>query len=538
MSKSIRRCALYTRKSSEEGLEQDFNSLDAQREACEAYVRSQAGEGWRALPARYDDGGFSGGSMGRPGLTRLLADIAAGKVDVVVVYKIDRLTRALADFARIVELFDRHGVSFVSVTQAFNTTSSMGRLTLNVLLSFAQFEREVTGERIRDKIAASKARGMWMGGNLPLGYDLPAEGRRALRLNLEEAATVRAIFAAYLDLKSVSALERWLAERGLVSKQRTTLGGRVAGGKPINRGALFHLLRNRVYLGMIVHRDMVHPGMHPAIVDPDVFDAVQKLLDANQRRLASRRNKAARAPLTGRIFDADGQPMSPTFSYGRRDKRYRYYVSAPLQEGRRRQESDEAIRRVSAPALESQLIQLLQRVAPGAAADPLGLLSRVEVHARSVHLLTPQARFKGMRARLHDGEELLPDRQDPKLARLILPIRLRTHGGRTTIFAAEAPARPDPVLIKALRTAHAMLGRDPDGWPALDEIPASPYHRRLLQLAFLAPDLQRAILAGRQPAGLTLKQILKQRLPLLWSEQSAFLSGRFGDGSAQQGSAS
>ena len=267
MKKPVRRCALYTRKSSEEGLEQDFNSLEAQREACAAYVKSQASEGWRALDARYDDGGFSGGSMERPALQRLLADIAAGKIDVVVVYKIDRLTRALMDFARMVELFDRHDVSFVSVTQAFNTTSSMGRLTLNVLLSFAQFEREVTGERIRDKIAASKAKGMWMGGNLPLGYDLPEAGRRALVLNKGEAEIVRTIFAMYLELGSVRALEHWLALQDIRSKRRTTAGGRTVGGQPFNRGALFHMLRNRTYLGVIVHRDKVHPGMHPAIVD-------------------------------------------------------------------------------------------------------------------------------------------------------------------------------------------------------------------------------------------------------------------------------
>ena len=239
MTRPVRRCALYTRKSSEEGLEQDFNSLDAQRAACAAYVKSQASEGWRALETRYDDGGFSGGSMERPALKRLLADIAAGKVDVVVVYKIDRLTRALADFVRIVERFDRHEVSFVSVTQAFNTTSSMGRLTLNVLLSFAQFEREVTGERIRDKIAASKARGMWMGGTLPFGYDLPAEGRRALLVNPDEAATVRLIFATYLELGSVSALERWLDEQGIGTKQRTTGSGRLHRRRAVqSRGAL------------------------------------------------------------------------------------------------------------------------------------------------------------------------------------------------------------------------------------------------------------------------------------------------------------
>jgi site-specific DNA recombinase len=248
------RCAIYTRKSSDEGLDQAFNSLDAQREAGEAYVTSQTCEGWKIIATRYDDGGHSGGTMERPGLQRLLADVEHGRIDVVVVYKIDRLTRSLADFARIVERFDAQSVSFVSVTQAFNTTSSMGRLTLNVLLSFAQFEREVTGERIRDKIAASKAKGMWMGGNLPLGYDLPAPGTRTLQVNEAEAVTVRQIFARYLELGSVHRLQRDLAEQAVCSKQRVTGTGKTIGGKPMNRGALFHLLRNRIYLGQIVHK--------------------------------------------------------------------------------------------------------------------------------------------------------------------------------------------------------------------------------------------------------------------------------------------
>lgn len=312
MSRTINRCALYTRKSTEEGLDQEFNSLDAQREACAAYVKSQAIEGWRAINTLYDDGGFSGGSMERPAMKRLLADIASDKIDVVVVYKIDRLTRSLADFARMVELFDRHDVSFVSVTQSFNTTSSMGRLTLNVLLSFAQFEREVTGERIRDKIAASKARGMWMGGTVPLGYDVPLQNSRALVINEAEAETVRTIFAAYLELGSVHALACWLKEQGVRSKQRVARNGRQHGGQPFSRGALFHLLRNRIYIGMIVHRGKAHQGMHPPILEAELFDAVQARLDANVQRHVSRSNRVARAPLTGRIFDADGQPMSPT----------------------------------------------------------------------------------------------------------------------------------------------------------------------------------------------------------------------------------
>jgi DNA invertase Pin-like site-specific DNA recombinase len=295
-------------------------------------VKSQKGEGWRALDTLYDDGGYSGGSMERPALKRLLADIAAGKVDVVVVYKIDRLTRSLADFARIVELFDRHGVTFVSVTQAFNTTSSMGRLTLNVLLSFAQFEREVTGERIRDKIAASKARGMWMGGHVPLGYDLPIGTERALVVNDAEAATVRALFEAYLELDSVHALQNWADEREIRSKLHLTRNGKTMGGQTFSRGALYHLLRNRAYLGLIVHKDKVHKGLHPAIVDIALFDAVQQKLNANVRRHQARGDqRVTRAPLVGRIFDGDNQPMSPSFTNGKRGKPYRYYVSAPLQ---------------------------------------------------------------------------------------------------------------------------------------------------------------------------------------------------------------
>jgi DNA invertase Pin-like site-specific DNA recombinase len=520
MKRQLKRCALYTRKSSDEGLEQGFNSLDAQREACAAYAKSQASEGWRAIDTRYDDGGYSGGTMERPALQRLLADIASGKVDVVVVYKIDRLTRALADFARIVEHFDRHDVSFVSVTQAFNTTTSMGQLTLNVLLSFAQFEREVTGERIRDKIAASKAKGMWMGGQVPLGYDLPLAGSRALVVNEAEAEIVGTIFKAYLDLGSVHALKDWLNERGVRSKRRTTKGGRIVGGQAFSRGALFHLLRNRVYLGMIVHKTKVHPGMHPAIVDPDLFEAVQAKLNHNARRHTARRDRVARAPLTGRTFDADGQAMCPTFSYGKGGKLYRYYVSAPLQQGQRQYDGDGAIHRVSAPALEAMLARIVRRVATSEVSDPLDLLTRVEIHGRSLQLLMPVQHLPTARKRIHDGEIIERDPIDPTQLRLDLPIRAVLRGGRTTLIEAKAPGpRPDPVLIRALRAAHAMVRRDRSGLPVLDVAPPSPYHRRLVRLAFLAPDIQRAILSGRQPPGLTLGQLMESPLPLLWSEQ-------------------
>ena len=273
------RCAIYTRKSTEEGLEQNFNSLDAQREACEAFIASQKHEGWIMLPTPYDDGGYSGGTLERPALQQLLADIRGSKVDVVVVYKIDRLTRSLLDFAKIVEVFDAHGVSFVSVTQAFNTATSMGRLTLNVLLSFAQFEREVTGERIRDKIAASKKKGMWMGGYPPLGYDVKD---RKLVVNETEAETVRYIFRRYQELGSVRLLKGHLDAAGFASKHRVAPDGRPYGGKPMTRGALYHMLQNRIYRGEIVHKDRAYPGEHTPIIDADLWQEVQETLAANR----------------------------------------------------------------------------------------------------------------------------------------------------------------------------------------------------------------------------------------------------------------
>jgi DNA invertase Pin-like site-specific DNA recombinase len=521
--KPVKRCALYTRKSSDEGLDQAFNSLDAQREACQAYVKSQKGEGWRALATIYDDGGYSGGTMERPALQRLLADIEADRVDVVVVYKIDRLTRSLTDFARMVDLFDRHGVTFVSVTQAFNTTTSMGRLTLNVLLSFAQFEREVTGERIRDKIAASKSKGMWMGGNVPLGYDLPTEGSRALVVNEAEAAAVRTIFSTYLELGSVHALQRWLDARGIRSKRRRTCAGRTIGGRAFSRGALFQLLRNRIYLGQIVHKDKVHDGLHPAIVDVALFEAVQAKLDANVRRHAECTNRVTRAPLTGRIFDGDGQPMSPSFTHGKRGQVYRYYVSAPLLRGRR-PAGDSGIRRVPGPALEAIVSSAIKRLVPPGNAEPLLLPTRIEIHAASLQVLMPVALLATMRARLEAGETAAPDAAEPNLLRLELPIRMRLRGGRTWIIgAAKLTSRRDPVLIRGLRAAHAMLGTDPTGHPTLDAAPASSYRRRLVRLAFLAPDLQRAILAGQQPPGLTLESLLYTPMPILWSDQAAMV---------------
>ena len=303
------RCAIYTRKSSEEGLEQEFNSLQAQREACEAFITSQRHEGWVCLPKAYADGGFSGATTDRPALQRLLADIAAGRVDIVVVYKIDRLTRSLTDFAKIVEIFDARGASFVSVTQQFNTTTSMGRLTLNILLSFAQFEREVIGERIRDKIAASKKKGMWMGGIPPLGYR--AQDRK-LVIAEGEAEIVRAIFRRYAELASVRLLKAELEARGIKSKSWTSASGRLIGDKPFSRGALYLMLQNRLYRGEIVHKGQSHPGEHPPIIDPPLWDAVQGQLGNNTAERNSGTCTRQPSLLAGMLFDGDGNRMTPT----------------------------------------------------------------------------------------------------------------------------------------------------------------------------------------------------------------------------------
>ncbi|WP_421936504.1 recombinase family protein [Phenylobacterium sp.] len=539
------RCAIYTRKSTEEGLDQHFNSLHAQREACEAYIKSQAGEGWTALKDPYDDGGFSGGSMERPALARLLGDIAAGRIDVVVVYKVDRLTRSLADFAKIVEAFDAKGVSFVSVTQAFNTTTSMGRLTLNVLLSFAQFEREVTGERIRDKIAASKAKGMWMGGNLPLGYDAPTDPvTRALVVNSTEAETVRMIFGRYLELGSVHGLKRWLDSQGVRSKAYTTSKGVPRGGALFSRGALFHLLKNRTYLGEVPHRDQSYPGAHPAIVDVEVFEAVQTLLASQTRRHADRPLRSSSAWLKGRIFDDQGEAMSPTYTRGPKGQAYCYYVSTSLQAGRA-VGGDYGLRRVSAQVIE-RIVSGTLRPFAGDTEAATDLASRVEVHADAVHVLADRARLLGrpgdaaddlatLKARLPLDHRVLAEDADATTVRVINPVRLKVRGGRMLITdadgrAADTELRADPVLIRALRAAHALLARIGEAPVARPEqvllgaAPANPYERNLIKLAFLAPDLQAAILEGRQPPTLTLQALIAADLPAAWPDQRAWVA--------------
>jgi DNA invertase Pin-like site-specific DNA recombinase len=337
------RCAIYTRKSSEEGLEQEFNSLDAQREACSAYIASQRSEGWTLLAGRYDDGGVSGGTLDRPALKRLLEDIEKGLVDIVVVYKIDRLSRALMDFAKLVEVFDRNGVTFVSVTQSFNTTTSMGRLTLNILLSFAQFEREVIGERIRDKIAASRKRGMWMGGVVPLGYRVH---ERKLVIHDDEAEVVRAIFEGFVKLRSALLLARSLTADGYCTRR----------GNPFDKAALYKILANRIYIGEAVHKGVGHPGEHEPIIDRRLWDKVRSTLQESPRARAGRARAQTPALLKGLLYGPTGSAMSPTHTK-RGNKLYRYYVSqSVLKQGR------EAcpVRRVPAAEIEAAVVQQLR----------------------------------------------------------------------------------------------------------------------------------------------------------------------------------
>jgi len=337
------RCAVYTRKSTEEGLDQEFNSLDAQRDACEAFVTSQKAEGWVLVPGRYDDGGFSGGTLERPALKRLLTDVEAGLIDVVVVYKIDRLSRSLLDFSKLVELFDRHAVTFVSVTQSFNTTTSMGRLTLNILLSFAQFEREVIGERIRDKFAASRKKGMWMGGQVPLGYRVE---NRKLLIHEVEAATVRMIFERFVSIGSATILARELHAEGVTTRS----------GRPVEKGFLYKLLNNRVYIGMAVHKGTAYPGEHEAIIDRALWDKVHSILKENPRKRAGYARRQTPALLRGLIFAPNGRAMSPTHTR-KGGKLYRYYTTTSVN---RLGPETCTVRRVPAAEIETVVIDQLR----------------------------------------------------------------------------------------------------------------------------------------------------------------------------------
>ena len=557
-----RRCAIYTRKSSEEGLEQTFNSLDAQREACEAFISSQKHEGWQVLPGLYDDGGFSGATMERPALQRLLLDVTAGKIDVVVVYKVDRLTRALSDFAKIVEIFDQRKVSFVSVTQQFNTTSSMGRLTLNILLSFAQFEREVTGERIRDKIAASKKKGMWMGGQPSLGYDVKD---KKLIVNKAEAETVRHIFRRYIELKSVRLLKADLEAVGIVSKARTASDGGRYGQKPLARGALYLMLQNRIYRGETVHKDKSYPGEHEALVDEALWNEVQALLASN--RVDRMPGTTDRQPslLAGILFDARGERMTPTHAT-KRGTRYRYYVSRSLLAGKAK-DLGQRIPAVGLEALVTRRIRdwiadpaglyhALQKVAPDAAKQKRliertkhcaatwqdlnpndrrtllrAIVARVQVFADRIDIIVDQAQVAQWLMADHDVSKpgaRVSAESAGLLLTLTVPARLRRAGKEMRIILEDGSGStaPDPSLLRLLVRANAIRDRLlADRSLTLEEIAKEEkmvpsYATRLLRLTLLAPNIVGAILNGDQPLELTARKLMDDtRLPLDWNEQ-------------------
>ncbi len=559
------RCAIYTRKSSEEGLEQDYNSLDAQRDACEAYVRSQLHEGWVVLPAMYDDGGISGATLARPAMQRLLADIEAGGVDTVVVYKVDRLTRSLGDFAKIVEVFDRRGVSFVSVTQQFNTTTSMGRLTLNMLLSFAQFEREVTGERIRDKIAASKRKGLWMGGNPSLGYDVMD---RKLVVNEAEAETVRHIYRRYVALGSVRALQEELVRDGIVSKRRVSSHGEPKGGKPLVRGALYLLLQNRIYRGEIVHKDASYPGEHPAIVDEALWEAVQRTLAANRHEREIGPRATEPSMLAGLLYDENGERLVPSHA-NKKGVRYRYYVSQSLLRGPR--SASERGYRIPAAELD-QLVsgrlrdlladrhEVLEAVGVYviSAAEVAALPAKAQELARewptlgaserrtrlaqlgaravlgpeSVRVELSRAGLRALLTASNDTPAPRDERTEP--LSILIPARLKRVGMemRMVVDGPSKAARRAPdrslhrLLAQAQRYGELLLdgsGRTMRELASEAGVTRS-YLARVARLAFLAPSIVGAILMDEHPLALNGKALASNhRLPMKWNEQKFHL---------------
>jgi site-specific DNA recombinase len=515
------RCAIYTRKSTEQGLEQDFNSLDAQYDAAQAYIRSQAHAGWTPARAKYDDGGFSGGNTDRPALQRLLDDVRAGKIDVIVVYKVDRLTRSLADFAKLVELFDKHNVSFVSVTQQFNTTTSMGRLTLNVLLSFAQFEREVTSERIRDKISASKRKGLWVGGMVPLGYD--TKGRK-ITVNEAEAERVRTIFRRYLELGSLNPLMADLRQQGIVTKLRTLKTGKSVGGIPFTRGPLAHLLRNRFYVGEVSFKGEILQGEQPAIIDRELFDAVQAKLTEQAKNHKARRQKSE-ALLMGRIYDDRGNRMSPTYAR-KGGVKYRYYLSSALLKGASEQAG--SVRRISAAEVEALVIRsvrehlnLPQRIEDRSLVE--AHVARVEV--RPDHLMIQLAAKNAashQNAVAHDRLRVPWQKAMPTRRReLLLPDGMPRHHARP--IRSETRATLVASIARGRRWLNELI-TDPAASPetiAQRERCTIRQINMTLSLAFLAPEIVKAAIEGRLPRGIGVTRL--RDAPVEWSRQHAML---------------
>ena len=517
-----RYCAVYTRKSSEEGLDQEFNSLDAQREAGQAYVESQRHEGWRLVRQSYDDGGYSGGNMERPALKQLLADISGGKVDVVVVYKVDRLTRSLGDFAKLVDLFDDHGVSFVSVTQQFNTTTSMGRLMLNVLLSFAQFEREVTGERIRDKIAATKRKGKWVGGVPPLGYRV---SDKRLVVEPDEAGQVRMLYERYLELGCVTELARELSRANVRTRRYVSAAGNEFGGCEYSRGHLHRILRNRTYVGEIVHKGVSYPGGHEAILDRRLFDDVQKTLAGNRSGDGVGKRRFRRSLLAGKVYDPDGRRM--ICSKTKKGSRYYRYYASEKRPGEIEQ-GPTAVLRVPARGLEAAIVDcvtkrlhqtgtLLEGETPQCRDD---YASSVVEHVSRCHVSRDRIRVVLDKAvgGVGDNSETIID----------IPIVLAPHKGSIRFVAKDRqdpflPGKDEP-LIAAVHQAQSWRQSLVRGESkSVSEIAKKSgvtraYVARRIRLAYLAPDIVDAIFAGRQSVSVTLEN-LRKPIPLSWETQ-------------------
>jgi site-specific DNA recombinase len=539
------RCAIYTRKSSEDGLEQEFNSLDAQRECCASYVASQKHEGWVLLPTAYDDGGLSGGSLERPALQRLMQDMRDGLVDQIIVYKIDRLTRSLADFSKIVDVLDAAGASFVSVTQSFNTATSMGRLTLNMLLSFAQFEREVTAERIRDKIAASKRKGLWMGGLVPIGYD--ADGR-TLSINEDEAATIRTLYDLYETHQTVRAVKEHADIFKLQTKVRTAADGTVRGGGPFARGHVHHILTNPLYAGRIRHRKVVHEGQHPALIESMRWDHIQTMLQDGAAKDRRSRSKSQSSLLCGKLFDETDDRLTPSHTKTRLGKRLRYYISHRLIAKSGEKNLDGW--RLPAPELEAQVAALTRktmtdvsaatRLMIGASSDDIGnaqakltnwlataaqadLLRLVEKITIEPGQLTVQIDLNQVADILDTDADTLNE-EELKISRLF---QIRKRGVETKLIFADLPTGQDEALIRNIANAHSWFEQMKAGksFAQIADVEKTSKRRvqQMIDLAFLAPDIVRDVLDGNQPAGFTSDWCKQHSLPSDWSDQRALL---------------
>jgi len=544
------RCAIYTRKSSEEGLEQGFNSLDAQREACAAYILSQASEGWAQIPDIYDDGGLSGGTLERPALQRLLADIAAGRIDIIVVYKVDRLTRSLLDFAKLVEAFDKAGTSFVSITQSFNTTTSMGRLTLNMLLSFAQFEREVTAERIRDKITASKAKGMWMGGTPPLGY---RPDGRSLAIVEEHAEIIREIYRRYLDLGNVRTIEQQLNREGRLSPRRARISGSEFGGLPFSRGQLYAILKNPIYVGDIAHGKIVYAGQHQPIIDRITWEEVQRRLANNVQGERRAVRAASPALLAGLIVDAGAAPLIATHAC-KGNVRYPYYVSHDIHHG----VSDTGLR-IPANEIETAVLHAIVQ----ALDNPLALAAQADLvlevasingiaeraaqlaglaktkHRDMLRQLISQVRVHDRRIDIDLATHVIADHlqlslsadtnpavtiaANVRLTRTGRAVRLVQEDGR--VATTKADASSIKLLLKARRWWEILRQGEMDvTMLAAREGVNDSYMTRVLRLAFLAPAVVDGILAGRVRAGVDAAALVATgAVSLRWAEQGRAL---------------